>query len=196
VDGPCRNGIECLTWSSLEDATEEEPSAIQLTILGLDLARRAFQVHGVVAAVSVVVRRWLKRSEIACLFAVLRRLGLKRLQAMLHRGQIVALPHAAHPRWRGPIARAALAPPRPEPGPRRAARSLDRQLDHRLLDLRRGAVLQDRLPAADLLRRQLAFVVQLLKPIKAVAAVPHHLAGLADIAELAWPAPVIPTSPG
>src|SRR5437879_9086002 len=32
--------------------------------------------------------------------AVLRRFGLKRLQAMLHRGQIVALPHAAHPRRR------------------------------------------------------------------------------------------------
>jgi hypothetical protein len=32
--------------------------------------------------------------------AILRRLGLKRLQAMLHRGQIVALPHAAHPRRR------------------------------------------------------------------------------------------------
>src|SRR5205814_7959162 len=38
---------------------------------------------------------------------------------------------------------------------------------------------------ADLLQCQLAaFVVQLLEPIEAVPAVPHHLAGLADIAEL------------
>ena len=56
---------------------------------------------------------------------------------------------------------------------------------HRLLDLDRRAVLQDRLLAADLLQRQLAtFVVQLLEPVKAVAAVAHHFAGLADIAEL------------
>jgi hypothetical protein len=40
----------------------------------------------------------------------------------------------------------------------------DRQLDRRLFDVRRRAVLQDRLPAADLLQRQLApFVVQLLE---------------------------------
>jgi hypothetical protein len=51
-----------------------------------------------------------------------------------------------------------------------------------LLDLRRHAVLQDRLAAADLLQRQLAaFVVQLLEAVEAVA---HHLAGLAHIAEL------------
>src|SRR5437868_710316 len=45
--------------------------------------------------------------------------------------------------------------------------------------------LQDRLAPADLLQCQLAaFVVQLLEPIEAVPAVAHHLAGLADIAEL------------
>ena len=39
--------------------------------------------------------------------------------------------------------------------------------------------------AADLLQGQLAaFVVQLLEAIEAVPAVAHHLAGLADIAEL------------
>ena len=55
----------------------------------------------------------------------------------------------------------------------------------RLFDLRRRAVLQDRLLAADLLQRQFtAFVVQLLEPVEAVAAIPHHLAGLADVAEL------------
>ena len=54
-----------------------------------------------------------------------------------------------------------------------------------VLDLRRDPVLQHRLLAADLLQRQLAaFVVQLLEPVEAVAAVAHHLAGLADIAEL------------
>src|SRR4029453_18268155 len=50
--------------------------------------------------------------------------------------------------------------------------------DHRLLDLRRCTVLQDRLSATDLLQRQLAaFVVELLEAVEAVAAVSHHLAG-------------------
>src|SRR4029077_545086 len=39
--------------------------------------------------------------------------------------------------------------------------------------------------AADLLQRQLAaFIVQLLEPVEAVPAIPHHLAGLTDVAEL------------
>jgi hypothetical protein len=51
--------------------------------------------------------------------------------------------------------------------------------------LQRRAVLQDWLAPADLLQGQLAaFVVQLLEAVKTVAAVAHHLAGLADIAEL------------
>src|ERR1700757_1853510 len=64
-------------------------------------------------------------------------------------------------------------------------RLLDGQRHHGLFDLDRRAVLQDRLAPADLLQRQLAaFIVQLLEAVKAVAAVPHHLAGLADVAEL------------
>ena len=42
-----------------------------------------------------------------------------------------------------------------------------------------------RLLAADLFQRQLAaFVIEFLKAVEAVAAIAHHLAGLADIAEL------------
>src|SRR6202022_3724415 len=61
----------------------------------------------------------------------------------------------------------------------------DRQSDRRLFDLDRRAVLQHRLAAADLLQRQLAsFFVQLLEAKESVAAVAHHLAGLAYIAQL------------
>src|SRR5262249_27319515 len=64
-------------------------------------------------------------------------------------------------------------------------RLIDRCLHHRLFDLDRRAVLQHRLAPADLLQCQFAaFVVQLLEAIKAVSAIPHHLAGLAYIAEL------------
>src|SRR5262249_60983390 len=54
-----------------------------------------------------------------------------------------------------------------------------------VFDILRHAVLQHRLLAADLLQGQLAaFVVKLLETIEAVAAIAHHLAGFADVAEL------------
>ena len=82
------------------------------------------------------------------------------LEAVFDRGQIVALPHAAHTRRRDrqavPLQR--LRHPHLTPG-----RLLDRQLDHRPFDFRCRAVLQHRLAPADLLQSQLAaFVVELL----------------------------------
>src|SRR6202030_4448693 len=54
-----------------------------------------------------------------------------------------------------------------------------------VFDLLCDAVFQHWLLAADLLQRQLtAFVVKLLEAVEPVTAVTHHLAGLADIAEL------------
>src|SRR5437762_11446734 len=94
----------------------------------------------------------------------------------------MALPHATHTGGgkRQPTPLQRLRYPHLAPG-----RLLDCHLDRRLFDVRRRPVLQDRLAAADLLQRQLAaFVVQLLEPVEAVTAVAHHLAGLADIAEL------------
>ena len=62
---------------------------------------------------------------------------------------------------------------------------LERELNNGLLDLLGHPILQHRLLAADLLQRQLAaLIVQLFETVEAVAAIPHHLAGLADIAEL------------
>src|SRR5205085_12480587 len=42
---------------------------MQVTTVGLDLAKRIFQAHGVDAAGKVVIRRRLQRSEIAAFFA-------------------------------------------------------------------------------------------------------------------------------
>ena len=114
--------------------------------------------------------------------ALLRHLGLQRLETPFGVRQIVAQPYCAHAEGRDRqalllqlVGGADLAP----------GRLLDRQRHHRRFDLGGNAVLQDRLLAADLLQRHLAaFVVQLLKPVEAVAAIPHHLAGLADIAQL------------
>src|SRR5262249_42796750 len=64
-------------------------------------------------------------------------------------------------------------------------RLLERERNDGLLDLLGHPILQHWLLAADLLQRQFpAAVVELFEAIKAVAAIAHHLAGLADIAEL------------
>src|SRR5689334_20813632 len=53
-------------WSA---ATErEEPSAMQITTIGLDLAKQVFQVHGVDRDGRVVVRKRLRRSEVLAFF--------------------------------------------------------------------------------------------------------------------------------
>ena len=44
---------------------------MQITTVGLDLAKRIFQVHGVDAAGKVVICRKLQRSELAAFFATL-----------------------------------------------------------------------------------------------------------------------------
>ena len=90
----------------------------------------------------------------------------------------MTLPHAAHPKGRDRLAALLQLIRYPQLTP---AWLLDRQFDHCRLDRRIHPVGQDRLCPADLLQRQLAtLVVELLEPVKAVAAVPHHLAGLAD----------------
>ena len=114
--------------------------------------------------------------------ALLRHLGLERLQPVLHGPEVMPTPDRAHPERRDRhaalqqvVGDAHLAP----------GRLLDRQGDDGLLDLRRHSVLQDRLAARQLLQSELAaFVVKLLEAIEAVARVAHHLAGLRDVAEL------------
>ena len=106
----------------------------------------------------------------------------KALEPLLHGLEVVAQPHAAHagggdrhPSLLELVGDANLA----ESG------LFNGQRNDGILDLLRHPVLQYRLLAADLLQRQLAaFVVELLEPVEAVAAVAHHLAGLADVAQL------------
>jgi hypothetical protein len=62
---------------------------------------------------------------------------------------------------------------------------LDGQFDHGRLDRRVDAVLGVRLAPGELLEGDLAaLLVKLLEAVEAVPAVAHHLAGLADAAEL------------
>src|SRR5919202_1651632 len=55
----------------LSEITPEEPSAMQVAAIGLDLAKHVFQVHGVDTAGKVVLRRRLRRVQVAEFFAAL-----------------------------------------------------------------------------------------------------------------------------
>src|SRR3712207_8217419 len=48
-----------------------EPSAMHVATIGLDLAKHVFQVHGVDAEGRPVLRKRLRRSEVAAFFAAL-----------------------------------------------------------------------------------------------------------------------------
>src|SRR5215469_3875566 len=51
--------------------TRKEPSKMQVSTIGLDLAKQVFQVHGVNAEGTVVLRRRLRRSEVVKFFTML-----------------------------------------------------------------------------------------------------------------------------
>ena len=114
--------------------------------------------------------------------AFLGALGFQRLEPLVHRLQVVAQPHTAHagrgdrePALSQLVGNADLT----------EGRLLNGERNDGVLDLLRHAVLQHRLLAADFLQAQFAaLVVELLEPVEAVAAVAHHLTGLADVAEL------------
>jgi transposase len=46
---------------------------MQVTTIGLDIAKNVFQVHGVDAAERVVIRKQLRRSHVLAFFKALRR---------------------------------------------------------------------------------------------------------------------------
>src|SRR6266568_5481272 len=65
---PSRHRL-CQSWVSA--TTGREPSMEQVTTIGLDLAKRVFQVHAVDAAGAVRVRRSLRRKQVLTFFAKL-----------------------------------------------------------------------------------------------------------------------------
>src|SRR5271169_2991795 len=67
VDGPC-------TASMCQDEVVEtdhlkEPSMVEITTIGVDIAKSVFQVHGIDASGQVAVRRQLRRAEVVKFFA-------------------------------------------------------------------------------------------------------------------------------
>src|SRR5262245_34658794 len=59
--------------SDRESAANREPSMGQITTIGLDLAKHVFQVHGVDAEGTTVLRKQLRRSQLLAFFGRLPR---------------------------------------------------------------------------------------------------------------------------
>src|SRR5882672_12421553 len=60
----------CQSWV-VENTNEREPSMKEVSTIGLDLAKKVFQVHGVDAAGEAVVQRTVRRSRVVAYFAKL-----------------------------------------------------------------------------------------------------------------------------
>src|SRR5947207_8272327 len=67
VDGPLAASRCQLVF--LENHQEREPSMSEITTIGLDLAKHVFQVHGVDAQGTTVLRKRLRRGQVLALFS-------------------------------------------------------------------------------------------------------------------------------
>src|ERR1700745_4324954 len=98
----------------LKNHQEKEPSMSEITTIGLDLAKHVFQVHGVDAEGTTVVRKRLRRGQVLAFFSRIPRcvVGLeacatahywaRELRALGHE---VRLMPARGPRFQGSTAR-------------------------------------------------------------------------------------------
>src|SRR5690348_7084458 len=68
VDGPCSTASKCHKVVVVENATERRPSMVEVSTIGLDIAKGMFQVHGVDPSGQVVLARQVRRSAVLQLF--------------------------------------------------------------------------------------------------------------------------------
>ena len=69
MDAPTRNGIEVPKWKCLQPLEPEGASAMKTTTVGIDLAKNLFQVHAVDERGRAVLRKQLRRDQMARFFA-------------------------------------------------------------------------------------------------------------------------------
>jgi transposase len=65
------NGINVPDWFGDDSHQTKEPSVTKISMIGLDIAKNVFQVHGVDASGQVVLRRQLRRGQVEKFFAKL-----------------------------------------------------------------------------------------------------------------------------
>ena len=69
MDAPAFNGISCAKVEVLKQPLESAgASTMNITTVGVDLAKIVFQIHGVDARGKVAMRKQLKRSQVVGFF--------------------------------------------------------------------------------------------------------------------------------
>jgi len=69
MDAPTRDGIEVPKWKCLQPLEPKGASAMKITTVGIDLAKNLFQVHAVDERGRAVLRKQLRRDQMARFFA-------------------------------------------------------------------------------------------------------------------------------
>ena len=80
----------------LANHQEREPSMSEITTIGLDLAKHVFQVHGIDAEGTTVLRKRLRRGQVLAFFS------------RIPRCLVVLQPHSALSGWVGSVCNGAL----------------------------------------------------------------------------------------
>src|SRR5258708_25312204 len=70
VDGARSRHRSAIGWF-VKDESHEGSRHMQITTIGLDIAKNVFQVHGIDAAEKVIVRKQLRRGQVIAFFEAL-----------------------------------------------------------------------------------------------------------------------------
>lgn len=66
---PPDDGIDVPKWKCHPPLQPEGASTMEITTIGIDLAKNVFQVHGITKHGKVLVRKQLRRDQMAAFFA-------------------------------------------------------------------------------------------------------------------------------
>jgi transposase len=69
MDAPTRNGINVPEWKYHRPLKQEGAPTMQITTVGIDLAKNIFQIHGVDQQGKTVVRKQVRREQLVLFFA-------------------------------------------------------------------------------------------------------------------------------
>ena len=72
MDAPTFDGIYVPEWKCQQPLEPEGASTMQITTIGIDLAKNVFQIHGADQHGKAVLRKQLRRDQVAPFFANLQ----------------------------------------------------------------------------------------------------------------------------
>ena len=72
MDAPTFNGIDVPEWRYQQPLETEGAPTMEITTIGIDLAKTVFQIHGADRHGKVLLRKQLGRDQVAPFFANLR----------------------------------------------------------------------------------------------------------------------------